>query len=95
MSSPLPLPPPGTPLAGGGVAGRWLYSWTVPPRVVWEGWVPTGTEWTPTESWMSGVQLQAYYPPSPPAGAGPPPVGGGTYLVVRVLGEGGWFSGPW
>ena len=28
----------------------------------------------------------------PPADAGPPPEGGGTYFQVRVLGLGGWLS---
>ncbi len=50
----------GTPLAGGGVAGTWLYTWTVPPRIVWQGWVATGTVWSPTESWMNGVQLHEF-----------------------------------
>ena len=35
---------------------------------------------------MTQVQLQAYYPLTPPADAGPPPEGGGTYLVVRAMG---------
>lgn len=78
--------------AGGGVAGRWLYSWTVPPRIAWQGWVPAGEVWTPTEDWMTGVQLQAYYPLSPPAGTPSPPEGGGTWTVIRVVCPGGWCS---
>jgi len=74
------------------VAGRWLYSWTVPPRIAWQGWVPAGEVWTPTEDWMTGVQLQAYYPLSPPAGTPSPPEGGGTWTVIRVVCPGGWCS---
>jgi hypothetical protein len=88
--------PPGTPLPGGsGVAGRWLYTWTRPPQIAWQGWVPTGTVWEPTEPWMHSVQLQAYYPLVPPEDAGPPPEGGGTYMIVRVMRPGGWLSELW
>ena len=92
IGPPPPQQPPGTPLPGGGVAGQLLYSWSRPPRVAWEGWVATGTVWVPTESWMSSVQLSAYYPVVPPAGAGPPPAGGGVYTVIRVVSPGGWCS---
>ena len=74
------------------MAGRWLYSWTWPPRIAWQGWVATGTVWEPTEDWMAGVQLQAYYPATPPPDAPPPPEGGGVYTVIRVVPPGGWCS---
>jgi hypothetical protein len=41
---------------------------------------------------MAGVQLQVFYPTSPPPDAGPPPEGGGRYTVVRVMAPGGWLS---
>jgi hypothetical protein len=82
---------PGTPLAGGGVGGTWLYTWTEPPQIAWQGWVATGTTWTvPPE--FEDVQLQAYYPPEPPADAPAPPEGGGTWTVIRVVPPGGWLS---
>jgi hypothetical protein len=86
-----PYYPPGTPLPGGGVAGL-LYTWTEPPLVAWQGWVPTGTTWTPTAPW-SGLQLQAFFPAEPPSDAGPPPAGGGIYTVIRVMTPGGWWHG--
>jgi hypothetical protein len=83
--------PPGTPLPGGsGVAGVTLYSWTLPPQVVWEGWIATGEVFDADGQWP-GLQLTAVAQP-PPATAGPPPEGGGTWTVVRVVPPGGWLS---
>jgi hypothetical protein len=97
--APLPLPPPGTPLAGGGVAGTVLATWMWPPRIAWQGWVPTGEAWAPTDAWGSagwaGTQVQAFYPTELPDDAGPPPEGGGTYTVIRVVPPGGWSSELW
>jgi hypothetical protein len=91
IGAPPPTLPPGTPLPNGeGVSGRWLYTWSDGPQIAWEGWVPTGTVWTPTEPWMNSVQLQAYVPPQPPPDAPPAPEGGGTYTVIRVMAPGGW-----
>jgi hypothetical protein len=65
IGSPPPLDP-GQSLAGGGVGGCWLATWTMPPQIAWQGWVPTGETWEPTEQWSSAqyadVQLQAFYP---------------------------------
>jgi hypothetical protein len=83
---------PGEPLAGGGVGGTFLATWTRPPQIVFQGWVPTGETWRPNESWMNGVQLQSFFPKLLPDDAGPPPEGGGTYTVIRVVPPDGWLS---
>ena len=83
--------PPGTPLPGGvGVAGTFLATWRWPPRIVWQGWVATGSQ-PPDVEWGGPGWLTAV-PSTAPADAGPPPAQGGTYIEVRVLGLGGWLS---
>jgi hypothetical protein len=98
MSRPIIGPPPpldpGAPLAGGGVGGHFLYTWTMPPQVVFEGWVATGDTWDEPDE-FAGLQLQAFYPTVLPDDAGPPPEGGGTYTVIRVVPPGGWASELW
>jgi hypothetical protein len=95
-SSGPPALTPGQALAGGGVGGTLQYTWTIPPIIAWQGWVPTGETWAPTEQWSSaqwsGTQLQAFYPTQLPDDAGPPPQGGGRYLIVRVVPPGGWCT---
>lgn len=90
---------PGQPLAGGGVGGTILYTWTLPPTVAWQGWIATGLVWQPTSQWSSeqwaGTQLQAFYPRVLPDDAGSPPEGGGRYTVIRVVPPGGWTSELW
>jgi hypothetical protein len=49
----------GEPLAGGGVGGTMLYSWMLPPPVVFDGWLLNGA-YTPTEE-QRGLQLRAFY----------------------------------
>jgi hypothetical protein len=91
MSGPSTLPP-GTPLPGGvGVAGTILATWTYPPHVLWAGWVATGEQ--PPVIEYSGPGWQSAFPMSiPPADAGPPPEGGGTYFQIMLLGLGGWIE---
>lgn len=85
---------PGAPLAGGGVGGTMLLSWTRPPRVVFAGWVPAGQQWQTPPQW-AGTQLTAYYPTTPPYDAGPEPEGGGVFTIIRVVPPGGWASELW
>lgn len=82
----------GAPLPGGdGVAGTILYTWTRPPKIVWQGWLTPNEQYTIDEQWR-GFQLQAYRPRKPPADAPPPPNDTAKYTVVRVMPPGGWCS---
>lgn len=86
----LPSPlPPGTPLPGGGVAGRILYTWTDPPQIVWQGWLTADENWQPPTEFAS-TQLQTYFPE--PSADAPPQPDGGRWTVIRVLPPGGWCS---
>jgi hypothetical protein len=68
------------------------FSWTDPPRIIWQGWISQGQTWEPTEDWMNSLQLQAVYPRNPPADAPDPPDETARWMVVRVLKPGGWIS---
>jgi hypothetical protein len=92
MTSRPELLPPGTPLTPGGVgeAGPFYATWTWPPPILWQGWVATGAQ--PPDVEYGGPGWLTAVPSTPPADAGPPPQGGGTYIEIRVLGIGGWLS---
>lgn len=82
VSASPPAPPP----------GYFMYSWSRPIPVVYEGWLLNGS-FTPTGD-QNGLQLTAWYPPAEfiPESAGDPPGDNYRYTVVRVAPPGGWLS---
>jgi hypothetical protein len=93
IGPPLPVLTPGQPLAGGGVGGTMLFTWTEGPPVAWSGWVPTGQQPPSVPvAWPFESAIAAAIPA--PANAGPPPPGGGSWVEIRLCGYGGWLGTP-
>lgn len=65
-------------------SGYFLYSWSAPIHVVFQGWLYNGA-YTPTGD-QNGLQLVAFYPPDEfiPESAGESPGDNYRYTVVRV-----------
>jgi hypothetical protein len=79
---------PGEPIADG-VGGRFLYSWTKPPEVIFMGWLLNG-EYDPPPQYQ-GVQLRAFYRRVPDWAPESP---GADYIwtTVSIVRPGGWSS---
>lgn len=78
----------GEPLAGDGVGGTMLYSWTLPPPV-FEGWLLNGIYNPPPQ--QQGLQLRAFYRRVPDSADESP---GDDYIwtTVSIVRPGGWDS---